>query len=199
MPPLFVVKHFGPISEAINALHDDPLKDEDLEGPFECLPSLIDEWRVSKFKQLAAQLPSQKSSRVDEEERDPDVLALDLATSVFNCLGSSRSSLRTGGCLIGWDGAGPHLRCPALEKYWENRLHFSQRGYDAATELVTLAGFDARTAKIWDMDALNPRFVCLTCPLEANSRIQDGRGRSVWNWREAVRHFSITRTEETDD
>ncbi|KAJ7249990.1 hypothetical protein C8J57DRAFT_1239551 [Mycena rebaudengoi] len=60
-----------------------------------------------------------------------DVLRLDLATSVFTCLGSWVPSTRmhAGRCLIGWAGAGAHLRyrVPA-ELQRENRLHHEPEG-----------------------------------------------------------------------
>ena len=46
-----------------------------------------------------------------EEPDEPDLHLLNLATSVFTCLGSS---IR----------AGPRLRCGALQTHWDRRLQF---------------------------------------------------------------------------
>ena len=98
-----------------------------------------------------------------EEPEELDLHLLNLATSVFTCLGSTISSIRAGRCLIGWDGAGPHLRCGALQTHWDRRLHFSRRGYEAARALVELVGWGGGRATVVEMDGFHGRFVCGGC------------------------------------
>ncbi|KAF8167227.1 hypothetical protein B0H34DRAFT_680927 [Crassisporium funariophilum] len=189
VPPVFEIRHFEAISNVINAEHDNELVTGDLDQAFKELPHLIQNWTISKMTQLASSLPSNQPATVEGssmEGVEPDLLALSLATSVFNCLGSVMSSMRFGLGLIGWDGAGAHLRCGALERYWEKRLHFSQRGYDAATCLVELMESDPKTTRIWDMDQLDKRFICLTCPRKTVKGIT---GRGALPWRDCVYHF----------
>ena len=98
-------------------------------------------WTREKLRQLAGLLPGSRRVDVDdagfcddlsgdailidslppfpEKPDEPDVHLLNLATSVFTCLGSTISSIR----------AGPHLRCGALQTHWHRMLHFSMYFY----------------------------------------------------------------------
>ena len=118
-----------------------------------------------------------------EELEEPDLHLLNLATFVFTCLGSTMSSIRAGRCLIGWDGASPHLRCGALQTRWDRRLHFSRRGYETARVLVELVGWDAGRATVVEMDGFDGWFVCGGC--RAGEGEGEG-GRKALTWRECV-------------
>jgi len=190
---------------------DEPLSadDEGVKDAMRGLPAAVEGWTREKMRQLAGLLPD--SRRVDvsdvrycddltgdaidapppfleEPDEEPDVHLLNLATSVFTCLGSTISSVRAGRCLIGWDGAGPHLRCGALQTHWDRRLHFSRRGYEAASALVELVGWDAGTATVVEMDGFDGRFVCGGC---SASEGEGEGGRKALTWRECVRSSSL--------
>ncbi|KAJ6544414.1 hypothetical protein B0H19DRAFT_1034821 [Mycena capillaripes] len=139
---------------------------------------------------------------------DSDQDRLALATSVFTCLGSwvGAMSVTAGRALIGWDAAGGHLRCRSLRSFWERRLHFAPDGAAAAAALVRLVGLDPLRATAAQMDAvcgdegkgkskgmcnkgegkaMDKRFVCMLCPVEAQRWLH---GRRAMRWRECVQH-----------
>ena len=199
LPPHYAVYQFKPFEDLINAPHDEELDKASCEDALCCLPKEVQDWTLTKKRQLVSLLPghdnggttTSQHAGASSEPCDPsqgvedNFEALQLATSVFCCLGSNISPQRkTGLCLIGWEGAGPHLRCSALETYWEKRLHFSQRGHDAATALVNLACLDPRTTTAADMDRLDYRYICTSCPIASYSGF---KGRHAYNWRDAVR------------
>ncbi|KAF9528145.1 hypothetical protein CPB83DRAFT_854980 [Crepidotus variabilis] len=184
-PSWHVIRDHAAFHTAINLPHNDPLTDEDLEDAWKDMPAYFDNWRQTKMRELASFLPSQ-SEASGADKKEPDVLAVDLATSVFYCKGSvAVTERRPGRCLIGWESLAAHLRCGALEYHWDRRLHFSQPGYEAASELVRLCGLDPLNAMGWDMNELDPRVVCLVCP-ETESA-----GREALPWQEAVRHYLV--------
>ncbi|KAH9486139.1 hypothetical protein JR316_0000203 [Psilocybe cubensis] len=181
LPPFYVVQGFDSIYKVIHAPHDRELEEKEVDEVLKHLAEEVNRWHKEKMEQLVSIIP-------DDEVKEPaaDVNCINLATSVFHCFGSSQASLRMGGCLIGWDGAGPHLRCRSLQRCWERRLHFSRRGYEAAISLVRLAGLDPLTTTKWEMDALDRRFVCMNCPLAHTN------SRQVYDWTEAVYHGMLT-------
>lgn len=88
----------------------------------------------------------------------------------------------SGRCLIGWEGAGSHMRCGALRSYYEGRVHFNQRGYEAAVALVELLQLNPKTALARDLDKLAVRFLCENCtPVDG--------GLKAYTWRECVCPF----------
>ncbi|KDR85936.1 hypothetical protein GALMADRAFT_235114 [Galerina marginata CBS 339.88] len=203
LPPFSAVMQFDSVSRLTNAPPDDPLVEKDV---LNLLPQEVDDWTTPTMKKLVSFLPSSSScaQKVVESTTSPDLSALNLATSVFQCHGfesmrnnnqvkicfigrpaydseRSHASERAGGCLIGWDGAVPHLGCRALEQGWEKGLHFSQRGHDAAQVLIRLLGLDPATTKIWEMDALDKRFICLICRPWCV-------GKTAHTWQDAVYH-----------
>ena len=186
--------------------------DEGVKDAIRKLPGAVESWTREKMRQLAGLLPGSRRVDVDdddartchdltgdaisidspppflEEPDEPDLHLQNLATSVFTCLGSIISSIRAGRCLIGWDGAGPHLCCGALQTHWDRRLHFSRRGYEAARALVELVGWDAGWATVVEMDGFDGRFVCGGC--RASGGEGEG-GRKALTWQECVRCFSF--------
>ncbi|PPQ77556.1 hypothetical protein CVT25_011416 [Psilocybe cyanescens] len=192
LPPFYVIQHFKSLSKVIHASHDNELEENDMLEPFNLLSQEVEEWHLSKMEQLVSMIPDDECDDNSTESKPaPDLNLLNLATSVFHCFGSARAALRMGGCLIGWDGAGSHLRCRSLQRCWGKRLHFSRRGHDAAISLVRLSGLDPLTTKKWEMDALDRRFVCTKCPLV------HARSRLVYDWTEAVYHGMLTEGDET--
>ena len=120
--------------------------DEGVKDAIRKLPGAVESWTREKMRQLVGLLPGSRRVGIDDddarscddltsnaisidspqpflEELDElDLHLLNLATSIFTCLSSTISSIRTGRCLIGWDSAGPHLRCGALQMHWDRRL-----------------------------------------------------------------------------
>ncbi|KDR85928.1 hypothetical protein GALMADRAFT_393643 [Galerina marginata CBS 339.88] len=180
LPPVSAVIQFSSVLRLVNAPPDEQLVEEDV---LELLPREVGDWTESIMKQLVSFLPRSSLCAV-ESTTSRDFNALGLATSVFQCpCSSSRYDSRTGGSLIGWDGAVPHLSCYALVPGWgsEKWPHFSQRGHDAAIILVRLLGLDPATTKMWEMDALDRRFVCLVCRPTSVAR-------TAYTWQGAVYH-----------
>ncbi|KAJ7248943.1 hypothetical protein C8J57DRAFT_1672025 [Mycena rebaudengoi] len=177
------------------------------------VPGLVEAWRAERKRQLVELLPCAGEL---EDAADParggacgdadadadvggakgadaraagadDVLRLDLATSVFTCLGSwvPGTRVHAGRCLIGWVGAGAHLRCGSLQSFWENRLHHEPEGARAAAVLVRLAGRDPASTSAAEMDKVDARYVCGGCAVQARGGV---RGRKALTWRESVLH-----------
>ena len=119
-------------------------KAEGVKDAMRKLPGAVESWMREKMRQLVGLLPGLRHVGVVDDARfchdltgdaisidspppfleEPDELnlhLLNLATSVFTCLGSTISSIRAGRYLIGWDGAGQHLRCGALQTHWDRR------------------------------------------------------------------------------
>ncbi|EDR01174.1 uncharacterized protein LACBIDRAFT_312439 [Laccaria bicolor S238N-H82] len=202
-PPLYTVCEFDMLRRLIEREGDELLSadDEGVKDAMRTLPGAVEEWTREKMRQLAGLLPGSRRVGADacddltgdamsidsppREPDEPDLHLLNLATSVFTCLGSTISSIRAGRCLIGWDGAGPHLRCGALQTHWDKRLHFSRRGYEAAGALVELVGWDKGTATVGEMDGFDGRFVCGGC---TSASAGEG-GRKALTWRECVLHY----------
>ena len=188
-PPLYTVCEFDMMRRLIEREGDELLspEDEGVKDAMRRLPGAMEGWTREKMRQLAGLLPGSRRVGVDdddartchdltgdaisidcpppflEESNEPDLHLLNLATSVFTCLGSTISSIHAGRRLIGWDGACPHLRCGALQTHWDRRLHFSRRGYEAARTLVELVGWDVGRATVVEMDGFDGRFVCGGC------------------------------------
>ena len=208
-PPLYPVCEFDTIRTLIEREGDELLspKDEGVKDAMRKLPGAMESWTREKMRQLAGLLPGSSHVDVDdddarscddltgdaisihsplpflEEPEEPDLHLLNLATSVFTCLSSTISSIRAGRCLIGWDGAGPHLRCGVLQTHWDRRLQFSRRGYEAARVLVELVGWDVGRATVVEMDGFDGRFVCGGCRVSG----EEGEGgRKALTWRECV-------------
>ncbi|KAJ7499944.1 hypothetical protein FB451DRAFT_1162346 [Mycena latifolia] len=194
-PPGYTIETFAPLRGLIDDPSTTPLADDDarLADALLGLPAFVEAWRTEKRVLLASLLPGATDP--------PDVRTLELATSVFTCLGSwvGGTSVLAGRSLIGWEGAGAHLRCRSLQRFWERRVHFASEGAAAARELVRLVGLDPATATAEQMDRLcgdgrrgdeEKRFLCARCDVEGYKRV---RGRRAMRWRECVLH-TIERT-----
>jgi len=110
--------------------------------------------------------------------------ALDLATSVFICpLHSPKGNkAEYHSALLGWEDAAVHLDCnmprnpQQLTKNSPELLKFeySMDGHKIALYLLGLLGLDASTPAS-DVEALEDRFMCLSCPLEVKRGNIKGR------------------------
>ncbi|KAJ6538327.1 hypothetical protein DFH09DRAFT_1398671 [Mycena vulgaris] len=192
-PPAYTVETFEPLRELIQDPSTAQLADSDprLADALLGLPAFVLAWRAEKRALLASLLPLASTS---EAAGPPDGRRLELATTVFTCLGSwvGGTSVTAGRSLIGWEGAGAHLRCRSLQRFWQGRPHYAPEGAAAARELVRLVGLDPETATAAQMDQLcgEKRFLCGLCPIEKYKRV---RGRWAMRWRECVLH-TIERT-----
>ena len=181
MPPTFIVKTFKHIEEVLEREGLEETSEQEMADTLSLIQPDIDAWLMERKKELLVQLPV-------EEGQCIDMSALDLATSVFSCLGSVKGKLRPGRCLIGFTGALPHYACPALEAHWEKKLHFNLPAHHAATALVVAVGLDPQTTGHAEMDRLDRRFVCNKC---LSIDHEDETGRAVFTWRDAVSLLEI--------
>ncbi|KAJ7469848.1 hypothetical protein B0H11DRAFT_2435477 [Mycena galericulata] len=196
-PPGYAIETFEPLRALVDEPSDAPLTADDprLADALVGLPRFVRAWQAEKRALLASLLPPAPASsplraiNADVEADEDDARRLALATSVFTCLGSwvGARSVAAGRALIGWEGAGAHLRCRSLQRYWENRVHYAPEGAEAAVALLALVGLDPEWATAGEMDAVcvQKRFLCVLCPLEGYKRVQ---GRRAMRWRECVQH-----------
>ncbi|KAF8661968.1 hypothetical protein AX16_001263 [Volvariella volvacea WC 439] len=189
-PPGYTIQTYEPFLSLIEDPSDRSITEEDCTPGVAVLPELVAKWTLEKIVQLASLLPGPEPAAGEPSYISPSsplvfhaLQKLDLATSVFHCLGSENSTNLGGRCLIGWEGAGAHLRCGALKAHYDNRLHFNQRGYDAAVALVELSGRDPKVTSAREMDADGLRFVCANCSPTS------WPGRKVLAWRDAILHY----------
>ncbi|KAJ7211565.1 hypothetical protein GGX14DRAFT_623058 [Mycena pura] len=206
-PPNYAIETFPPLQELIQDPSDARLAEDDarLADALLGLPAFVEAWREEKRALLASLLPLPAAC-------SPDAAAalalqrLPLATSVFTCLGSwvSGTTVTAGRSLIGWEGAGAHLRCRSLHRFWNHRPHYAADGAAAARALVRLVGLDPETTTAAQMDRLcgdgragdtEKRFLCALCPAQRHKRV---RGRHAMRWRECVLH-TIERTRLEED
>ncbi|KAJ7713700.1 hypothetical protein DFH07DRAFT_785892 [Mycena maculata] len=155
VPPFYTIHTFAPLRTLIDDPSDARLTSQDarLADALVGLPAFVEAWRAEKRALLASLLPP----AVDADVATPaDVRRLELATSVFTCLGSwvGGMTVTAGRSLIGWEGAGAHLRCRSLARFWDHRPHYAPEGAAAARELVRLVGLDPETTTAAEMDRL---------------------------------------------
>ncbi|KAF7293281.1 hypothetical protein HMN09_01207000 [Mycena chlorophos] len=192
-PPGYTLETFPALKALIHDPSDDPLLEDDprLSDALLGLPAFVAAWTKEKQVLLTSVLPQPAAPN-----------ALELATSVFMCKGSwvNRTAVTAGRVLIGWAGAGAHLRCRSLKKFWDHRVHYAPEGAAAARQLVRLVGFDPERATFREMDELcgdgrvplkheekpsERRFVCGLCPVVTAKGMT---GRPAMRWRECVLH-----------
>ena len=113
----------------------------------------------------------------------PSVLdddALDLVTSVFVC--NSHSPIGPYPALIGWEDAAVHLECNMSRNHEDLTKNFpepflfeySMTGHKTSLFLLGLLGLEASTPAS-DVEALEARFICASCPLEDQRGGMKGR------------------------
>ncbi|KAJ7166121.1 hypothetical protein C8R46DRAFT_294544 [Mycena filopes] len=220
-PPSYTLETLPPLPALIHDPSDEPLADDDprLLDAMLGLPAFVEAWRAEKRALLASLLPAPSppspspsaacgsGSDADAPAPAPDaeLWRLDLATSIYTCLGSwvGRMNVTAGRALIGWVGAGAHLRCRSLQRYWTKRVHFAEEGAKAAEALVRLVGLDPERTTAVEMDAacagwggsrgqgltredgIEKRFLCALCPSETKGGVT---GHRAMRWRECVAH-----------
>jgi hypothetical protein len=124
--------------------------------------------------------------------------ALDFATSVLICpLHSPKGDkAKYHSVLLGWEDAAIHLDCnmprtpQQLTKNSSGLLRFehSMKGRETALYLLLLLGLEAST-KASDVEALEARFFCSSCPLEVKRG--NMKGRFALKFKECVRLFVL--------
>lgn len=121
----------------------------------------------------------------------PSVLpddALDLATSVFTC--TSHSPIGSYPVLLGWEDAAVHLECNMSRNHKDLTknspepflFEYSITGRNTALFLLLLLRLDASTPAL-DVEALEARFMCASCPLESRRGM---KGRFALKFKECV-------------
>jgi len=122
----------------------------------------------------------------------PSVLqdnALDLATSVFICI--SHSPIEAYAVLLGWEDAAVHLECNMSRNHEDLTknspelflFEYSMTGHTTALFLLGLLGLECSMSAP-DVEALEARFMCASCPLEDS---QGGmKGRFALTFKECV-------------
>ncbi|KAF7333004.1 hypothetical protein MVEN_02406700 [Mycena venus] len=164
-PPPYIIEPLPQLQTLIHDPSDAPLADDDprLADALLGLPEFVEAWRAEKRALLVSLLPlptstatSECSSSSNSANAKLDLRRLNLATSVYTCLGSwvGGMTVTAGRALIGWAGAGAHLRCRSLKSYWDRRVHYAAEGAAAAAALVRLVGLDPETATAEDMDGI---------------------------------------------
>ena len=121
--------------------------------------------------------------------------ALDLATSVFICtLHPPNPTCYS--VLLGWEDAAVHLECNLTQNHQQLTKNFpelflfeySMIGRKTALFLLGLLGLEASTPAL-DVEALEARFMCVSCPLEA--RRGRMKGRFALKFKECVRFLTF--------
>ena len=126
------------------------------------------------------------------KHHSPDVLqddALDLATSVFIC--TSHPPAESYPVLLGWEDAAVHLECNMSRNHQNLTknspepflFEYSMAGQKTALFLLSLLGLEASTPAL-EVEALEARFMCANCPLEA--RRGEMKGFSALKFKECV-------------
>ena len=110
----------------------------------------------------------------------PQDNALDLATSVFIC--TSHSPIESYPVLLGWEDAAVHLECNMSRNHEDLTknspelflFEYSMTGRMTALFLLSLLGLEA-SMPAPDVEALEARFICASCPLEDQRGGMKGR------------------------
>jgi hypothetical protein len=163
------------------------------------LPVLLQNWMDARTLDMAGKLPTATSSNIaftsniGRHELGSTARSR-LALSVFRC--------STKGCrnaledppqvLIGWEDAIAHHCC--LQSPWtcardvreptKTNVEYDARGSAAVTSVVLLFNLDPHNTIPSILDKMDPRIMCVTCPIRERRGI---RGRLALSWREAVR------------
>ncbi|KAJ7104524.1 hypothetical protein B0H15DRAFT_810431 [Mycena belliarum] len=169
----------------------------------DALPGFVGSWAALREAELlrllddGQRLALSRSGTQAGPSSTPDTRSLGLATSVFECAQQLCNAKRVSpNALIGWAGAASH-HCYAATtgfyastrriKHVETILAYSERGSAAAASLVSMVGLSGQHATCEDMDKLDLRFLCLTCPGRTGQN--NKQTYSAYSWRAAISHF----------
>ncbi|KAJ6540515.1 hypothetical protein B0H19DRAFT_1175786 [Mycena capillaripes] len=175
-PPPRAIESFAPIAQLISEESEKPLSRDDpqVAAALVDAPAFVKTWCVETQTLLASLLPG-----ADTEH--PDLRLLDRATSVFRMQKPGNSTAPTA---IGWEEARVHLYwcsgLPTVQLVEQELVQFGRRGAATAAALAVLLGLNSDTATAAEMDAVDARLVCGTCPVAPRRR--------ALSWRECVVH-----------
>lgn len=132
------------------------------------------------------------SSSTDQASTD----RLELATSVFTCACLPHYYTRSNGCLQGLKALGhscyQKYRYPGGDSLMDCVPLFSSNGKATVEAMLEHLNLDKNTTTIADLDHLDHRFTCLSCPISrenprARRKINRGElGRRAMTWRGLV-------------
>jgi hypothetical protein len=143
-------------------------------------PQLTLEFMDSQVYRLASLLPG----GADHSVASIDCYArLNLATSVFDCRLCQFHDI-SGVALCGWTNICSHMNQKSPESSVPHlRLEFNSVGSATSLSLIRSLGLDPGTTTPEQLDLIDARFFCGTCPILSMRGI---RGRKAYTWTECV-------------
>jgi len=148
-------------------------------------PQLTLEFMDTQVNRLASLLPE----GTDHSVASTDCYArLNLATSVFECRICQFSHI-SGVALCGWTNICSHINQISPESSFPHlRLEFNSVGYATSLSLIRSLGLDPGTTTPEQLDQIDARFFCGTCPILSMRGV---RGRKAYTWTECVGFLAI--------
>lgn len=150
-------------------------------------PRLTLQFMDSEVNRLASLLPK----GTDHSVASMDCYArLNLATSVFGCRICQFGHI-SGVALCGWTDICSHMNQKSREPFFPRlpfphlKLDFNSVGYATSTSLIRSLGLDPGTTTTEQLDLIDARFFCGTCPILS---IRGVRGRKAYTWTECMTH-----------
>jgi hypothetical protein len=147
------VFQFPGFKELIHDISDQELEPKDFDKVMGELPAILAEWEQRKMDNLIPSIPHLDNTVVNKNKRDF------LATCIFRCDNHACTSYNTAFRI---DQAMSH-ECEISMHPIETKLVYSERGSAAAASVVTVLGFDVRTAVPALLDAFRTKVGCVSC------------------------------------
>ncbi|KAJ7185467.1 hypothetical protein C8R46DRAFT_379942 [Mycena filopes] len=196
LPGLYDVCQLPVFRTVLDAPGDASVELADFEEAAGALPAFTSTWPTAHKDEILQLIKDAPGLHHDPSSNTP---LSALATIIFKCeQPSCRSRFEPNSILIGWNAAVSH-RCVDNGHYAfgnflqpasvETIVGFSERGSRAVAALVSLAGLDEKQTTTAEMDALELRFLCLTCHPQTIDKTDNYLAMS---WREAVSHFTAS-------
>lgn len=148
-------------------------------------PQLTLEFMDSQVNRLASLLPE----GTDHSVASMDCYArLNLATSVFGCRVCQFAHI-SGAALCGWTNICSHMNHKSPSSFFPHLgLEFNSVGYATSLSLIHSLGLDPGTTTPEQLDLIDARFFCGTCPVLSMRGV---RGRKAYTWTECVGLLAI--------
>ncbi|TDL19591.1 hypothetical protein BD410DRAFT_433370 [Rickenella mellea] len=178
------------IKQILDHLRDVPVSEE----AFADMAIFMDNWRRTATLQLADLVESSR-----RHDRVASFAKLDLATTVFSCLCmrqvqvSNMDHARQLFMHYPWVMAHPCVtneRCTDSEdRLWDikNLRYEGESGNRVVKPIIEACGLPHETTRTSDMDALDPRLICLHC----RRGNENAKNITVYTWRSAIGHALI--------
>ncbi|KAL4246930.1 hypothetical protein ABKN59_007689 [Abortiporus biennis] len=180
------------VSNILFAPRETEVGSDEVEPIVQQFPLILQDWKeksVPGRSQLHALLPKSfgETSNGNLAVSTPidSLKAVDLATAVFLCSKCSTQD-RFRKVLFGYEYSVTH-------RHGVSNLQFSEKGSQAVVSLMQLVGLNPKTTTPFDLDALNPRFICTQCTKKASKWSTS----KALNWRQCVIHFLESQHEPT--